>query len=224
MNRQLVWYPDMTVGRPRMRRARGARVRFYFFLLLRRARCARAWGAACTRVFVQIYETTRAGVFKYRFPTADWIAVYNIRTILKYSILKYIRISQCYIPDTRHRCFGFRGFPVITLLKKKWSMGPKNCLERRAWQFYTICDKNKGLKVKIDEVTANLVPRSGQASCSWHWALRKSLYGALWWIFRKSVVTFLPHGATLASARILQFVTVLAQFEHLRPGRWWEVV
>jgi hypothetical protein len=33
----------MTFGRPRMRRARGARVRFYFFLLLRRA-CARALG------------------------------------------------------------------------------------------------------------------------------------------------------------------------------------
>jgi hypothetical protein len=28
---------DPTVGRPRMRRARGARVRFYVFLLLRRA-------------------------------------------------------------------------------------------------------------------------------------------------------------------------------------------
>jgi hypothetical protein len=39
-------------------------------------------------------------------------------------------------------------------------MGPKNSLERRAWQSYTICDKNQGLKVKNDEVTANLVPRS----------------------------------------------------------------
>jgi hypothetical protein len=44
-------------------------------------------------------------------------------------------------------------------------MGPKNGLERLAWQFYTICDKNPGLKVKIDEVTAILAPRSGQASC-----------------------------------------------------------
>ena len=43
-------------------------------------------------------------------------------------------------------------------------MGPKNGLERRAWQSYAICDKNQGLKVKIDEVTVNLVPqiRAGQ--------------------------------------------------------------
>jgi hypothetical protein len=34
----------MTVGRPRMRRTRGARVRFYFFMLLRRACDARARG------------------------------------------------------------------------------------------------------------------------------------------------------------------------------------
>jgi hypothetical protein len=50
----------MTVGRPRMRRARGARVRFHCFLLLRRA-CARAWRAR-TRVFVQIYETTHVSI------------------------------------------------------------------------------------------------------------------------------------------------------------------
>ena len=39
-------------------------------------------------------------------------------------------------------------------------MGPNNGLERRAWQFYTICDTNQGLKVKMDEVTAIPVPRS----------------------------------------------------------------
>jgi hypothetical protein len=45
-------------------------------------------------------------------------------------------------------------------------MGPKNGLERRVWQFYTICDKNQLLKVKIAKVTAILVPRSavGQRS------------------------------------------------------------
>ena len=48
------------------------------------------------------------------------------------------------------------------MLKK--SLGPKNGLERRVKQFYTICDKNHGLKVKIDEVTAILVPRSGGAT------------------------------------------------------------
>jgi hypothetical protein len=42
----------------------------------------------------------------------------------------------------------------------KKSLGPKNGLERRAWQFYTICDKNQGLKVKIGEVTAIPVHRS----------------------------------------------------------------
>jgi hypothetical protein len=39
-------------------------------------------------------------------------------------------------------------------------MGPKNGLERRVWQFYTICDKNQRLKVKIHKVTAILVLRS----------------------------------------------------------------
>jgi hypothetical protein len=39
-------------------------------------------------------------------------------------------------------------------------MGPKNGIERRVWQFYTICDKNQGLKVKIDKVIAILVLRS----------------------------------------------------------------
>ena len=69
------------------------------------------------------------------------------------------------------------------MLKQKWSLGPKNGLERRVWQFYTICDKNQGLKVKTDKVTAILVPRSGVASAenpNLIWALRKSFYGALW--------------------------------------------
>jgi hypothetical protein len=48
----------------------------------------------------------------------------------------------------------------------KWSLGPKNGLGRRTWQFYAICDKNQGIKVKIDEVTANLVSRSGQPAAA----------------------------------------------------------
>jgi hypothetical protein len=39
-------------------------------------------------------------------------------------------------------------------------MGPKNGLERRVWQFYTICDENQRLTVKIDKVTAILALRS----------------------------------------------------------------
>jgi hypothetical protein len=35
-------------------------------------------------------------------------------------------------------------------------MGPKNYLERPVWQFYTICDKNQLLKIKIEKVTAIL--------------------------------------------------------------------
>ena len=58
-------------------------------------------------------------------------------------------------------------------------MGPKNGLERRAWQFYAICDKNQGLKVKIDEVTVILVPDpAGQLQLTDR-ALRKSFYGAV---------------------------------------------
>ena len=79
----------------------------------------------------------------------------------------------------------------MTLLYKKRSLEPKNGLERRVWQIYTICDKNQVLKVKIAKVTAILVPRSGGASsCSRHRALRKSLYGAVWWIFQKSNCNF----------------------------------
>jgi hypothetical protein len=48
------------------------------------------------------------------------------------------------------------------LLLKNWSLGPKNGLERHAWQFYTICDKNQLLKVKIEKLTIILVP---QISC-----------------------------------------------------------
>jgi hypothetical protein len=40
--------------------------------------------------------------------------------------------------------------------KKKRSLGPKNVLERRVKQFYTICDKNQLLKVKIGKVMAIL--------------------------------------------------------------------
>jgi hypothetical protein len=47
--------------------------------------------------------------------------------------------------------------------------------------------------VKIDKVTAILAPRSAGASCRWHRARRKSLYGALswalWWIFKKTALS-----------------------------------
>jgi hypothetical protein len=83
-------------------------------------------------------------------------------------------------------------------------MGPENGLERRVWQFYTICDKKSASKSKkIDKVTAILVPRSGGASSSLHGALRKSLYGSVWWTIKNRAVTFYPHPPTLSSARIL---------------------
>ena len=62
---------------------------------------------------------------------------------------------------------------------QKWSLGPKNGLERRVWQFYTICDKNQLLKVKIEIVTVILVLISWDASCRRHRALWKSFHGAL---------------------------------------------
>jgi hypothetical protein len=33
-------------------------------------------------------------------------------------------------------------------LQKKWSLVPKNVLERRVWQFYTICEKKSASKSK----------------------------------------------------------------------------
>ena len=60
----------------------------------------------------------------------------------------------------RMQVIFLRASPVNNFALKKWSLGPKNVLERRAWQFYTICDKNRGLKAKIDKVTAILVLRS----------------------------------------------------------------
>jgi hypothetical protein len=41
-----------------------------------------------------------------------------------------------------------RASPVNNFAENGPSLGPKNGLERRAWQFYAICDKNQGLKVK----------------------------------------------------------------------------
>jgi hypothetical protein len=39
-------------------------------------------------------------------------------------------------------------------------MGPKNgLLERRVWQFYTICDKNQLLKIKNRESYSNSSPQ-----------------------------------------------------------------
>ena len=56
----------------------------------------------------------------------------------------------------------------------------KNGLERRAWQFYTIWDKNQGLKVKIDEVTVDLVPRSGRpAAADRSSSAQKFLWGSM---------------------------------------------
>jgi hypothetical protein len=51
---------------------------------------------------------------------------------------------------------GGRTLSLKKKRKKKSLMGPKNGLERRAWQFYTICDKNQLLKVKTEKVTVIL--------------------------------------------------------------------
>jgi hypothetical protein len=58
--------------------------------------------------------------------------------------------------------------PPSQLCYKKWSLRPQNGLERRVWQFFTICDKIQLLKVKIEKVTVILVLRSWDASC---WAI-----------------------------------------------------
>jgi hypothetical protein len=42
-------------------------------------------------------------------------------------------------------------------------MEPKNVVERRVWQFYTICDRNQLLKTKNEKVTVILVLRSWDA-------------------------------------------------------------
>jgi hypothetical protein len=121
-------------------------------------------------------------------------------------------------PDAGKFCTGFPRHNFA--IKKKGPLGPKNGLERRAWQFYTICDKNQGLNVKIDEVTTILVPQiwAGQLQVT-SGSAQKFVWGSIWWIFKNRAVTSHPHPPTLASASILQFVTVRAQFEHLRPGR-----
>jgi hypothetical protein len=68
-----------------------------------------------------------------------------------------------YLPDG-----NFAKIMNAPISEKQWSLGPKNGLrlERRVWQFYTICDKNQLLKLKIDKVTAILVPRAGGASAA----------------------------------------------------------
>jgi hypothetical protein len=109
--------------------------------------------------------------------------------------------TQSYIPDTPAQVFRFLRISVITLLK--WSMGPKNGLERRFWQFYTICDKNQGLHVKVGKFTAILVLGSTAGQVQATLALRKSLYGAVWGAFRKTAVTLARRPAPLGNARTL---------------------
>jgi hypothetical protein len=52
-------------------------------------------------------------------------------------------------------CSFWRLFP--SKLYRKWPPGPKNDLERRVSQFYTICDKNQLLNKNIGKVMAILV-------------------------------------------------------------------
>jgi hypothetical protein len=83
---------DHCIGRARMRRARGART-ILFFMLLRRA-CARA---ACTCVFVQIYETQRASYSK-----GDVIAIATdtraqLYICYKKPLKKHLREGSSYI-------------------------------------------------------------------------------------------------------------------------------
>ena len=59
-------------------------------------------------------------------------------------------------PNAQHDNSGFHRCPTVKCSNRV------DGLERRAWQFYTIWDENQGLKVKIDEVTVDLVPRSGR--------------------------------------------------------------
>ena len=104
----------------------------------------------------------------------------------------------------------FEGFCFITLLLKKRSLGLKNGLERRALQFYIICDKNQGLKVKIAKVTAILVPqiRAGQLQVT-SGSAQKFVWGSMV-DFQKTSCDF---GATRRHTVIRQDSVELGAFE-----------
>ena len=115
----------------------------------------------------------------------------------------------------------FGGFCVITLLK--WSLGPKNGLERRVWQFYTICDKNLLLKPKTRKVMAILVPR--WLDSSWQVRLQMCLKVCMV-IFAnrtraqtRSAITPMFLLEDLRSAQITFSSTWWSYFEHLATPR-----
>ena len=57
-------------------------------------------------------------------------------------------------------------------------MGPKNSLERRVWQFYTICDENQLLKVKNWESYGNFSTQMARFQLAGPAAdVSKNLYG-----------------------------------------------
>jgi hypothetical protein len=75
-----------------------------------------------------------------------------------------IRRPQGSKPRTSDAGKNFTGFPRHNFAKDgPW--GQKNGLERRVWPFYTACDKNQLLKVKIEKFTVFLVLRSWDANC-----------------------------------------------------------
>ena len=84
-------------------------------------------------------------------------------------------------------------------------MGCKNGLERRVWQFYTICDKNRLLKVKIEIDMAILVPR--WLDFSWQVRLQMCLKVCMVKIANRtraqtrSTITPVPHLEVLPSAQ-----------------------
>ena len=164
------------------------------------------------------WETAEPGVHR---GGTDPLLKYNETTLA--IAVRFCTPTQVSKLGTRMQVNILQAFPVITLLKK--SMGPKNGLKRRVWQFYIICDKNQLLKVKIEKVTVTLVLRSRDASCRRHRALRNSLHGSMW-NFRKPAVTFPPHLTPLSSASTCMFFinTTLTEFSRLTTGRWWEVL
>ena len=76
-------------------------------------------------------------------------------------------------PDTLDQQVNFCGHFFVIAAPKMIPQDLKNGLERRVWQFYTICDKNRLLKIKIGIDMAILVPRWLDFS----WQVRRSAIG-----------------------------------------------
>jgi hypothetical protein len=151
---------------------------------------------------------------------------YLLHNKFSLNLLLYIFfVTQSYKLDLSRQVFFFwLVFTTIAakMIPRTWN---KNSLERRVPRFCTICDKNQLLKVKIDKVSAILVPSSGgSASCRRHRARRKSLYGSMVDLKKKINCKFFAPRRPTGNAQYVVTDDVSDLFWNVASGRPRQIV